>query len=469
MKSRAFSRGCGYALLLLCSAARCCEAAMPAELGRALYQGHRPWQLGAAATTAGLPAEFSACARCHGPLGEGGIEGGQPIPPLDSGRLFREDGGLPAFANDEAVLAAIEKGAGRGGRSLSMAMPRFRLKAAERRALIAYLHRLGSPADLPPGVSHDRVRIGVPIPTRAGDTAAMSIQKGLLETVDAANAAGGIHGRHVSLHFAPLGEIQRLMAGNQLYALAGGWLGSEAGVESGRELEDWQRRFRVSHVASLTPRVETADLNTSWTAPLLPSLRELYTGLVQAMRDACPGVGTEVLLGSRKPWDRLGIPTSASVDNSGAVRVFMVGKQASDSLRQLLTNKTQRGAACLGCLTLMHAIPADVPPGWRVFAALPVPTAMLADLAARRASIWESLGRLAGTALVESLAEAGPRLHERSLLQALARFNGRPLEPGLRLVFSPARMHGFPPEIIESAPSTPASTSFTAVHSSLGD
>lgn len=469
MKLRTPRRGSVYALLLLWGATRFCEAAMPVELGRALYQGHRPWQLGTAATGAGLPAEFSACARCHGPLGEGGLEGGQPIPPLGAGRLFRDDAGLPGFANDEAVLAAIEKGAGRGGRRLSTAMPRFRLKASERRALVAYLHRLGSPLDLPPGVSHDRIRIGVPIPAQAGDPVAKPIREGLLQAVDAANAAGGVHGRSVDLRFAPINEIRRLMAGNQLYALAGGWTGSDAGGESSRELEDWQRRFRVSHVASLTPSVDTADLNTSWTAPLLPSLRELYTSLIQAMRDACPGVGADILLASRHPWDRLGIPTPDSLETSGSVRVLVVDTPPSDSRHKLPASKPERSAACLGYLALIYATPTNVPPGWRVFAALPVPRAMLTGPPPNPASIWESLGRLAGTVLLESLAEAGPRLHERSLLESLAGLNGRALKPGARLVFSPARMHGFPPEIAEIIASTAASASFTAFHSSLGD
>ena len=147
------------ALLLATSAHAASDDAALVRQGRALYQGHKAFAAGIDATRLRLPPDMLACARCHGAIGEGGREGGQPVPPLRAAALYQPRGGLPAWRAADDVLRAITQGLGRDGRPLGPLMPRFALRPDEQAALLAYLRHLGTEADAPPGVGVDRIRL----------------------------------------------------------------------------------------------------------------------------------------------------------------------------------------------------------------------------------------------------------------------------------------------------------------------
>lgn len=82
------------ALLLATGAHAASDDAALVRQGRALYQGHKAFAAGIDATRLRLPPDMLACARCHGAIGEGGREGGQPVPPLRAAALNQPRGGL---------------------------------------------------------------------------------------------------------------------------------------------------------------------------------------------------------------------------------------------------------------------------------------------------------------------------------------------------------------------------------------
>ncbi len=345
-------------LLLICAVHGCAYAQSAAQLGRSLYMGHAPWTAGTQATTSQLPAQFSACLSCHGANGEGKNEGGQLAPALRWSNLLRSQGTSPAYASAGEVLAAIEQGVGRGGKTLNSAMPRFNLAAPERDALLAYLQILGTAADQPPGVTAQTVRIGVVLPLQGVHAdAGQGVLRGLTAVVRNVNLQGGVHGRKLELvvRHAPLDAAQAravtqdLLDKENIFAMAASFVGDQ---------EQLLRERRISHVAALAQLPETAKLLDGWIAPLLPP----------AQRE--------------------------SGNNTAQTR-------------------------------------------------LPLPKALLSQASADGATLWRVLGQTAGQVLVEALAQAGPQLHERSLLEALVQLNGKELATGLRLAYSRQHMHAF--------------------------
>lgn len=205
--------------------------------GRALYQGHAPLALAAAATDLRLPAEMAACARCHGATGEGGREAGQTVPPLRWSALTQPREGLAAFPGAAAVLRAVTQGRGRGAEMLAPGMPRYALQPGEAEALLAYLQRLGTAQDMPPGVSADAIRLGTVVPL-SGSAAAMgaAIVAGLRAGFEEVNARGGVHGRRIDLQVQDgRGGVRQALAAwraDPVYALTGGAV--ERGARVGR-------------------------------------------------------------------------------------------------------------------------------------------------------------------------------------------------------------------------------------------
>jgi mono/diheme cytochrome c family protein len=99
-----------------------------------------------------------ACVGCHKRSGLGVSEGGQRAMAITGPALF--EAGAPRSGNlsrtrpaysEEALARAITEGVAADGQDLKPLMPRFRLDAEDTRALVAYLHTLGSTPE--PGVS----------------------------------------------------------------------------------------------------------------------------------------------------------------------------------------------------------------------------------------------------------------------------------------------------------------------------
>lgn len=278
--------------------------------GRALYLGHAPWARAERATSNGLPAQFSACARCHGATGEGVREGGRLTPSLTWSHLMRPIGEAPAYADAAAVVAAIERGIGRGGVPLDAVMPRFALEPHERAALLAHLRSLGGPADLPPGVTPRAVRVGTVLPLRGADAAiGQAVRDGLADAFGRANARGGVHGRRIDLvvRDAPLAPsparaaARRLVQEGGLFALVASFAADDPSTPSNRSLTDALRERRVPHVAALAMTRRPAVLADGWVAPLLPSLDDQQAALAAALSRACPEAAGDWVLEEGEP------------------------------------------------------------------------------------------------------------------------------------------------------------------------
>lgn len=95
----------------------------------------------------------AACVNCHRRSGFGGAEGRSYIPPVNAASLFEANlpgtgaspsgTGRPAYT-DNTLARAIRAGIDPSGRRLEYLMPRYELKDAEMKSLIAYLRQLST-------------------------------------------------------------------------------------------------------------------------------------------------------------------------------------------------------------------------------------------------------------------------------------------------------------------------------------
>ena len=221
---------------------------------------------------------------------------------------------------------------------------------------------------------------------------------------------------------------------------------------------------RLSHIAALNMPARSTALEGNWIAPLLPSMAEQRVWLEEATRQACPDASDEWVLEDRAyadaaRRDQTGIHAQTFDDPSqitAALRkavhsteapaksyrvLNFAGTQPTTALASKLTRLQQESgfsgrASCIGYLPLNVGKLATWPPGWTEILVSPVPRAFIARAESDQTSLWQMLGQTAGQVLVESLAQAGPRLHERSLLEALPSLNGMEIQPGLRLAYS---------------------------------
>lgn len=410
--------------------------------GRALFQGFAAFAAGAGATDRGLPAGFAGCASCHGVDGEGGTEGAAGAPAIRAGALAAPRDGAGPFASDAAILAAIERGAGRDGQPLAALMPRYRLTPAEGRALLGYLRRVGTPDDRPPGVSADAIRVAAVLPL-SGPLAPRGRQAlgGLREAADAANAAGGVHGRRIVVVEEDVaggqGRVADDLAAHPVYAVAGAmWDPRDPTLE--RRLS----ASRVPVVASLV--VRDGGGPPPGVSDLLPSRRE-QGALLETALARCPASGPRWLVGSAAPRTGTG----------QADRVFA-------SAAELRTAAAAAGPA--GCVAYgladLSVLRDAIPAGWSQRVALPFPAAVL-DAAG--ASLWHALGVAAGRVALEAIAAGGSALHETSLERALSGLNGFEPITGAPLGFSERRRTGWSGEILSFDPPPVEATRVGAV------
>jgi hypothetical protein len=153
-----------------------------------------------------IPGALLSCAGCHGHDGKGRIARGMDAPDITWDNLtkpyaLRAGVGRvrPAY-NDALLVRAATAGHDSGGRTLSAAMPRFRLTPADAADLVAYLRELGSSSD--PGISADVLSIGVILPPRDREAAIQdAIRAALGAYAEQLNRAGGIFGRRIEFAF----------------------------------------------------------------------------------------------------------------------------------------------------------------------------------------------------------------------------------------------------------------------------
>lgn len=198
-------------ILLLGLGVASAEAQLTAseKRGRAIYFGSDGSALERATAqiqgmSVELPAGSFPCSSCHGERGQGQAERGVAPSDLSQDALTRPytvemaAGRVrPPYTRD-LFERAITEGIDAGGTELQDAMPRFSLSPNDVDDLWAYLARLKDEKD--PGLSDDRIRIGLAIPFTGGSVAAAQATFGVVDALFAElNERGGIHGRSVEL------------------------------------------------------------------------------------------------------------------------------------------------------------------------------------------------------------------------------------------------------------------------------
>lgn len=187
-----------------------------------------------------VAAALMPCASCHGSDGKGREEGGLRPSDITWPALTRPYGastsGRQRGPYDEALAQrAIVQGIDAAGQPLHIAMPRYRLSDVEAAALVAYLRKLGAVPE--PGVEANRVHLGVLLPPAGPlQTLGEAIRAVLTAAADQVNAAGGLYGRRLMLHFlAPTTSrrdaLARLLEDEEIFAFVASYLvGEEAEV-----------------------------------------------------------------------------------------------------------------------------------------------------------------------------------------------------------------------------------------------
>ncbi len=194
------------------------------------------------------PRETFACAQCHGSEAEGSSEAGARIPAIQWKRLSGERGYDAA-----QVLRAVEHGVDPAGRELQTLMPRYRLSAVEREALLAYLKIAGTERDTDPGVSDTAIRVGAALPlsgelARTGE----AMRRILSSTILRVNSRGGVYGRKLELVIedSATGGVQRavkaLVESGDVFALVSNF---QPGLATG--VDDYLRAERVPSIGPL--------------------------------------------------------------------------------------------------------------------------------------------------------------------------------------------------------------------------
>lgn len=200
-----------------------------------------------------LPATSFPCANCHGLRGEGTSEGGlEPSPltwtQLRSSRTSPLTGLKRGPYNDATLARAISQGLDPGNAPLHAGMPHYRMSLHQMADLIGYLKKLGSDADVDPGLSDTTIRLGSVLPmtgpmAHVGEDVKATLNAYFAEI----NSQGGVYGRKFDLVVADSrGDAQetvkatrRLVEEEGVFALIGSFepLGSDPAYEYLREKE----------------------------------------------------------------------------------------------------------------------------------------------------------------------------------------------------------------------------------------
>jgi ABC-type branched-subunit amino acid transport system substrate-binding protein len=153
-----------------------------------------------------IPAAAVKCVNCHLQDGRGKPEGGILPANIRWDELTKPYGSSGARGRkrppyDAPLLKrSITMGLDSAGKSLDVAMPRYRMTHGDVADLVAYLKVLGR--ELDPGLSADRVRIGVILaPSRLFPEMSVAVRAAVTAFVSELNRAGGVYQRAIELCF----------------------------------------------------------------------------------------------------------------------------------------------------------------------------------------------------------------------------------------------------------------------------
>jgi ABC-type branched-subunit amino acid transport system substrate-binding protein len=154
-----------------------------------------------------VPASTLACINCHGADGRGKPEGGVRPSNITWDALTKPYGVAlssgrkhPPYS-ESALKRAITMGFDPAGNRLQAAMPRYRMSQQDIADLVAYLKKLGKPAE--PGLTETSIQIGTLLPPatdKLSETGG-AVRRALEGYFAEVNKVGGVYGRRVELNF----------------------------------------------------------------------------------------------------------------------------------------------------------------------------------------------------------------------------------------------------------------------------
>lgn len=437
---------------LLASLVAGIAAADDAALGQRLFKGLARFEQPPTVNAVPLPA--AECARCHGARGEGRSEGGVDVPALRGQALLLARGAQPAFADMPAVLAAVTRGVGRGGRALDATMPRYAMNETERRAIAAYLSQLqGAQTTAGTGVSADEIRIGMIAPASGPLSAAAALaREGMRARIEQANRQGGVYGRRIVLEMisaatsseATLAAVREAHARAPMLALVGNLFAGDAAALSARAAQ-----LGLPSVASIAMPYLQGNAGASdggvRATYLLPSIETQAVDAASALAHDCPAAaGNVAIVYDAAPGFEEIAASAASrllqrgVDARAVARAERAGIEARAAVLVLGATQGFEHAesaggprACTGALAVLAGATHTVD-----LVALPWKPA-----AGDAQQLWRDLGAAAGGVLVEGLLRAGRDLDADALVAAVDSLRGFEAAPGFPVTFSSTRRH----------------------------
>lgn len=301
-----------------------------------------------------VPATNLNCSGCHGMRGEGKTESGITAGNLTWPNLTKPYGHTHPTGrrhgpfNESSIIRAVVNGVDSNGNDLLIAMPRYKLSAADMADLIAYLKRIDS--DLDPGLTDSSVKIGLILPSEGALAETGAAMKDVLSAYfDDLNNRGGIFSRTVDLRFTSVGAAQNFARDEQIFAFVGGL---SAGADT--QLATLARNEEIPFIgpSTLLPHVETPV--NRYLFYLLPGVEEQAISLVNyaaaqpELQNASIAIahngnplGVAAAKAAEQQVKKIGLkqvptPDINDLKNSGAKAVFFfgTGKEQTDLLRE---------------------------------------------------------------------------------------------------------------------------------------
>lgn len=301
-----------------------------------------------------VPASNLNCSGCHGMRGEGKTESGITAGNLTWPNLIKPYGHTHPTGrqhgpfNESSFIRAVVNGVDSNGNNLLIAMPRYKISAADMADLIAYLKRIDS--DLDPGVTDSLVKVGLVLPSEGALADVGAAMKDVLSAYfDDLNNRGGIFNRKVDLRIANASAVQNFAREEQIFAFVGGL---SAGADD--QLADLARNEEIPFIgpSTLLPHVETPV--NRYLFYLLPGVEEQARSLVNRaaaqpeLQNASVAIvhnGNPLAVAAASAAEqqakKIGLKQVHTTDvndlkNSGAKAVFFfgTGKEQSDLLRE---------------------------------------------------------------------------------------------------------------------------------------
>ena len=449
------------------------------QFGRSLYRGTQAFSAPATLSQVTLPS--AACVNCHGLRGEGKVEAGIQVPPVQWQRLMAARSDQASYDSAEAVLQAIAAGKGRHQQALLAPMPQFALSQQEQAALVAYLRVIGTEFEPVAGVSAATITIGSILPL-TGRRAALgrAIQTALETHLTEVNHKGGIFGRKIVLRVADAGDNvdSALLAAQGLmnegvFALLASYM-----PDANQALSSMARSQGVPLVANLgLPLSDSQDQYLSYLLPSLlaqtqqlqhqlpkycranktstlvlhtsePRLRELAQQLSEL--SASPDMQTQVVANAQQIQSALQAQPAANV-------IALLPPVLAASLRQQWA-ASQSTTQCLGTLAALSGNPpnaTNVPatpatqtpaqsPQHIEIIVLPMSPLMLLEQAPAlsETQIWVLLADIATQTFIEAASRSGRVLDTAGFMQALGSLHAYKTTSGLSVTFSEKQHHG---------------------------